>query len=59
MNIARFLKGTTTIGELMNMPNRYLHVLYKQFLDTAMNEDKSKEFGQEQAAEEIVDAMGG
>ena len=41
------------------MPNRYLHVLYKQFLDTAMNEDKSKEFGQEQAAEEIVDAMGG
>lgn len=59
MNIAKFLKGCTTITELMNMPNRYLHTLYKQYVEMIMDKDKSEQHGVEQMQDELEDAMGG
>ena len=57
MNLAKFLKGSTTIGELMKMPVRYLEVMYKQYFET-MNDPKLAEAAaNEQATEEVVEAM--
>ena len=57
MNLAKFLKGCTTIGELMDMPNKYIHTLYKNYVTTIMDDNKSKAVAEEQAAEEVMDAM--
>ena len=59
MNLAKFLKGSTTIGELMQMPVRYLEVMYKQFFEVE-NDPKLKEaVANEQAGEEIMETMTG
>lgn len=59
MNLAKFLKGSTTIGELMNMPLKYLEVMYKQYFET-MNDPKTAEaVVNQQAAEEIEEAIRG
>ena len=55
MNLAKFLKGTTTIGELEKMPNRYIQTIYKEYV-TTMNDPKATE---SIAAEQMVEAMGG
>lgn len=57
MNIAKFLKGTTTIGELLTLPNRYLQVFYKQYVNMIMDEEKKKAFESEQAGDEFMDMM--
>lgn len=59
MNLAKFLKGSTTIGELMNMPSKYIQVIYKQYVDTINDKEKSENHANEQATEEIIEAMGG
>lgn len=55
MNLSKFLKGTTTIGELELMPNRYIQTIYKEFV-TASQDPKAVE---SMAAEEMVEAIGG
>ena len=32
MNLTRYVKGTTTLKELGSMPNRYIHVIYKDYV---------------------------
>lgn len=59
MNLAKFLKGCTTIGELMNMPLKYLEVMYKQYFDTILDPKKAEEIANQQAAEEIEEAVTG
>lgn len=59
MNLSKFLKGTITMRELENMPNRYIQVIYKEY-DTSMRDPKRKELMEgEVVKDEIEDAMGG
>jgi hypothetical protein len=60
MNLSRFLKGTITIGELENMPNRYIHTFYKQYTDMLKDEEAQKAKAAEDMVEEMADAgLGG
>lgn len=55
MNLAKFLKGTITIGELELMPNRYIQTIYKEFVSAS----KDPKIAESMAAEEMVEAIGG
>ena len=62
MNIAKFLKGTTTIGELGSMPNAMSHTLYKQYVEFLKKPDESNEKKgavAEEMQEQIEDMVGG
>ena len=59
ISLSKFLKGCTTIGELMNMPNRYLHTIYKEYVEMLKDEEKRKQNEAEQVEDEIEDAIGG
>ena len=59
ISLTKFLKGCTTIGELMNMPNRYLHTIYKEYVEMLKGEEKRKQNEAEQVEDEIEDAIGG
>lgn len=59
MNLAKYLKGTTSIGELMNMPNRYIQVIYKQYVTMLNDKEKSEANQAEQMGDEIEEAMMG
>ena len=59
MNIAKFLKGTTTIGELENMPNRYIQVFYKEYVNMLKKKKKREAHEAEQIQDEIEDEIGG
>lgn len=59
ISLTKFLKGCTTIGELMNMPNRYLHTIYKEYVEMLKDEEKRKQNEAEQVEDEIEDAIGG
>lgn len=59
MNLAKFLKGSTTMTELMNMPNRYLHIIYKEYVNMIMDKEKSEAHQSEQMMEEMESAMMG
>ena len=51
------MKGCTTIRELEELPNWYSHTIYKEFIDTQMNEEKKKAAEGEAMMDELSDAM--
>ena len=55
MNLSKFIKGTTSIGELEKLPNRYIQTIYKQYVDS-MNDPKAQDA---MAAEQLAEAIGG
>jgi hypothetical protein len=59
MNLTKFLKGTITIGELEQLPNKYIQVLFKQYTKILLNPKAQEAYAQEQMADEIKDQMGG
>ena len=59
INLAKFLKGCTTIGELMDMPNRFIHTVYKQYVETLKDPEKSENNAAEQVKDEIEEAITG
>ena len=68
MNLTRYVKGTTTLKELGSMPNRYIHVIYKDYvksLQTQVGDDKDSNGPKMNAVEaremesQIEEAMGG
>ena len=42
MNLAKFLKGSTTIGELQNLPCSFIQTIYKEFVDSSKDPDKQQ-----------------
>ena len=57
IGLAKFMKGSTTLTELENMPNKCIQALWKLYVDT-MRDDKKKEAMQsEESLEEIADAV--
>ena len=59
MNIAKFLKGTISIPELENVPNRSLQIYYNEYYKMVTDPKLSKQFAEEEAGERLVEAMGG
>ena len=74
MNLTRYVKGTTTLKELGSMPNRYIHVIYKDYvksLQTQVTNDKDGNDGKDgktpqmnavearEMESQIEEAMGG
>jgi hypothetical protein len=55
MNLAKYLKGATTMTELENMPNHYIHTIYKEYVNFLQDETLQKAA----AGEDLVNAMGG
>ena len=53
--LAKYLKGSVTIGELMNMPNRFIQCVYKEYTKF-LNDPKLQEAA---AVEEVNDALQG
>lgn len=59
MNLAKFLKGTTSIGELELLPNKYIQVLFKQYTTTLLSKDAQEKLVAEQVSDEVEESMGG
>lgn len=59
MNLAKFLKGTTTINELQNQPNRFIQVVYKEYVETLKDKSKSEVQAAEEVEEQMEEMMGG
>lgn len=57
MNIAKFLKGIVSIGELEDLPNHYSHTFYKEYFDTMTDPEKQKAYSAESMAEGISEIM--
>jgi hypothetical protein len=55
--LARFLKGSTTIGELRTMPAHWLSTLFKIQFEQMKTKDGEEAVVSEQAMEEIEDTM--
>ena len=51
------MKGSTSITELENMPNKLLHTLWKLYIDTMTNEKKQQAAAMEQTMDDVEDAM--
>ena len=59
MNLSKFLKGTTTIKELEDYPNRYIQVIYKEYVNTLKDKSKSEAVAAEEMEEQMEEVMGG
>lgn len=59
MSISRFLKGTTTMVELENMPSWKSHTLYKEYTEFLKDEEAQQARQQEEMADNIEDVATG
>lgn len=59
MNLAKFLKGSTTIGELQNLPCSFIQTIYKEFVDSSKDPDKQQAMAGDQMQDMLEEAMGG
>ena len=59
MNLTKYLKGTITITELENMPNRFIHTIYKEYSEMIRDSQQQENMQAEQEAELLEEAMGG
>ena len=59
MNLAKFLKGTTTIKELESMPVSHIHVIYREYFNTMRDPNRRKENAEEQIQDQIEEEMTG
>lgn len=59
MNLSKFMKGTMTVPELEQLPNRYIQTIYKEYYKTMQSEEAAEDYAKEQAAEEMIESMGG
>jgi hypothetical protein len=59
INLAKYLKGCTTLTELSEMPARYIHIIYKDYVDMLKDESKRKAHQSENAMDELSEAFGG
>ena len=58
--MSHVLKGRISIGELENLPNRYIQVIYKEYVETIKNQDKKDAAAGEEMEEQLEEAfMGG
>ena len=59
INLSRHLKGTTTIGEMNNLPNRFVQVIYKDYVDFLKDPERQKMMAGEEIQDQLEEAMGG
>jgi hypothetical protein len=59
INLSHVLKGRISIGELENLPNRYIQVVYKEYVETLKNRDKQDAAAGEELEEQLEDAFAG
>ena len=57
MRLDKFLKGSTTVGELENMPYKFINTVYKMYLDTLRDQKKKQALAAEETMDELEDAM--
>jgi hypothetical protein len=51
------MKGSTSLSELENMPNKFIHTLWKLYIDTMKDKEKSEAIAAEQTMDEMEEAM--
>ena len=59
INLSHVLKGRISIGELENLPNRYIQVVYKEYVETIRNKDKQDAVAGEEMEEQLEEAFTG
>jgi hypothetical protein len=57
--LSHVLKGRISIGELENLPNRYIQVVYKEYVETIRNKDKQDAAAGEEMEDQLEDALTG
>lgn len=57
IGLAKFMKGSTSLTELENMPNRFIQTLWKLYVDTMRDDKKKEAMESEQMMDEMTDAM--
>jgi len=57
--LSHVIKGRITIGELENLPNRYIQVVYKEYVETLRNKDKQDAAAGEEMEEQLEEAFTG
>jgi hypothetical protein len=57
INLSHILKGRISIGELENLPNRYIHVIYKEYVETVKNREKQGVIENEEMEEQLEEAF--
>ena len=50
------MKGIITIGELENLPNRYINVIYKEYFENMRNKDKQEALAGAEMEEQLEEA---
>lgn len=48
-----------SISELENLPNRYINVIFKEYVETLKNKDKQEALAGEEMVEQLEETMGG
>ena len=51
------MKGSTTLTELENMPNKFIQTLWKLYIDTMKDDKKKEALAAEQTLDEMEDVM--
>ena len=53
------LKGRISIGELENLPNRYIQVIYKEYVETIKSKENQDAVAGEEMEEQIEETFTG
>lgn len=55
--LSRYLKGVTTLGEMLTFPNKLIHVIYKDYVETMNDKEKQEQYAATQGMEEMEEAF--
>ena len=59
INLTQVVKGRCSIGELENLPNRYIQVVYREYVETLRNKDKQDAAAGAEMEEQLEEAFTG
>lgn len=57
IGLTKFIKGCISFKDLEQMPNRFIHTLFKQYNESMKTESGKKAAAAEQIQDELEDAM--
>jgi hypothetical protein len=59
IGLARFIKGSVSVKELMELPNGFSHTVFKQYFESTKTKEGQEALGAAEMEDEIEDIIGG
>ena len=57
INLAKYLKGSTTLTELDEMPVYMIHTIYKEYVNFLQDQEKQDQHASEEVMDELEDQL--